>query len=327
MKKRKLGKSGLEVSALGFGCMGLNYAYSQTIDKRESIALLHAAVERGVTFFDTAEVYGPFTNEELVGEALKPYRDRVVIATKFGIRLQDGKQVQDSHPSRIRESIEGSLKRLNTDVIDLYYQHRVDPQVPIEDVAGTMKELISEGKIKHWGLSEAGVQTIRRAHAIHPVTAVESEYSLWWRRPEEALLPALEELGIGFVPFSPLGKGFLTGSISKDAKFDKSDFRSIVPRFTPAALDANHALVDLLKKVAGQKNATPAQISLAWLLAQKPWIVPIPGTTKRSRLEENIGAADVELSRDDLNRINEALAKIKVEGERYPEELEKRTGL
>ena len=327
MKKRKLGKSGLEVSALGFGCMGLNYAYSQTIDKRESIALLHAAVERGVTFFDTAEVYGPFTNEELVGEALKPYRDRVVIATKFGIKLQDGKQVQDSHPSRIRESIEGSLKRLNTDVIDLYYQHRVDPQVPIEDVAGTMKELINEGKIKHWGLSEAGVQTIRRAHAIHPVTAVESEYSLWWRRPEEALLPALEELGIGFVPFSPLGKGFLTGSISKDAKFDKSDFRSIVPRFTPAALDANHALVDLLKKVAGQTNATPAQVSLAWLLAQKPWIVPIPGTTKRSRLEENIGAADVELSRDDLNRINEALAKIKVEGERYPEELEKRTGL
>jgi len=327
MKKRKLGKSGLEVSALGFGCMGLNYAYSQTIDKRESIALLHAAVERGVTFFDTAEMYGPFTNEELVGEALKPYRDRVVIATKFGIKLQDGKQVQDSHPSRIRESIEGSLKRLNTDVIDLYYQHRVDPQVPIEDVAGTMKELINEGKIKHWGLSEAGVQTIRRAHAIHPVTAVESEYSLWWRRPEEALLPALEELGIGFVPFSPLGKGFLTGSISKDAKFDKSDFRSIVPRFTPAALDANHALVDLLKKVAGQKNATPAQISLAWLLAQKPWIVPIPGTTKRGRLEENIGAADVELSQDDLNRINEALAKIKVEGERYPEELEKRTGL
>ena len=327
MKKRKLGKSGLEVSVLGFGCMGLNYAYSQTIDKRESIALLHAAVERGVTFFDTAEMYGPFTNEELVGEALKPYRDRVVIATKFGIKLQDGKQVQDSHPSRVRESVEGSLKRLNTDVIDLYYQHRVDPQVPIEDVAGTMKELISEGKIKHWGLSEAGVQTIRRAHTIHPVTAVESEYSLWWRRPEEALLPALEELGIGFVPFSPLGKGFLTGSISKDAKFDKSDFRSIVPRFTPAALDANHALVDLLKKVAGQKNATPAQISLAWLLAQKPWIVPIPGTTKRSRLEENIGAADVELSQDVLNRINEALAKIKVEGERYPEELEKRTGL
>ena len=327
MKKRKLGKSGLEVSALGFGCMGLNYAYSQTIDKRESIALLHAAVERGVTFFDTAEVYGPFTNEELVGEALKPYRDRVVIATKFGIKLQDGKQVQDSHPSRIRESIEGSLKRLNTDVIDLYYQHRVDPQVPIEDVAGTMKELINEGKIKHWGLSEAGVQTIRRAHAVQPVVALQSEYSLWWRRPEEALLPALEELGIGFVPFSPLGKGFLTGSISKDAKFDKSDFRSIVPRFTPAALDANHALVDLLKKVAGQKNATPAQISLAWLLAQKPWIVPIPGTTKRSRLEENIGAADFELSQDDLNRINEALAKIKVEGERYPEELEKRTGL
>jgi len=327
MKKRKLGKSGLEVSALGFGCMGLNYAYSHTIDKKESIPLLRAAVERGVTFFDTAEMYGPFTNEELVGEALKPYRDSVVIATKFGIKLQDGKQVQDSHPSRIRESVEGSLKRLNTDVIDLYYQHRVDTQVPIEDVAGTMKALISEGKIKHWGLSEPGVQTVRRAHAVQPVTAVQSEYSLWWRRPEEALLPALEELGIGFVPFSPLGKGFLTGSISKDAKFDKSDFRSIVPRFTPASLDANHVLVDLLKKVAEQKKATPAQIALAWLLAQKPWIVPIPGTTKLSRLEENIGAANVELTQDELNSINDALAKIKVEGERYPEELEKRTGL
>jgi len=327
MKKRKLGKRGLEVSALGFGCMGLNYAYSHTIDKKESISLLRAAVERGVTFFDTAEMYGPFTNEELVGEALKPYRGSVVIATKFGIKLQDGKQVQDSHPSRIRESVEGSLKRLNTDVIDLYYQHRVDTQVPVEDVAGTMKALISEGKIKHWGLSEAGVQTIRRAHAAQPVTAVQSEYSLWWRRPEDALLPALEELGIGFVPFSPLGKGFLTGSISKDAKFDKSDFRSIVPRFTPAALDANQALVDLLKKVAEQKKATPAQIALAWLLAQKPWIVPIPGTTKLSRLEENIGAANVELTQDELNSINDALAKIKVEGERYPEELEKRTGL
>ncbi len=327
MKKRKLGKRGLEVSALGFGCMGLNYAYSHTIDKKESISLLRAAVERGVTFFDTAEMYGPFTNEELVGEALKPYRGSVVIATKFGIKLQDGKQVQDSHPSRIRESVEGSLKRLNTDVIDLYYQHRVDTQVPVEDVAGTMKALISEGKIKHWGLSEAGVQTIRRAHAAQPVTAVQSEYSLWWRRPEDALLPALEELGIGFVPFSPLGKGFLTGSISKDAKFDKSDFRSIVPRFTPAALDANQALVDLLKKVAEQKKATLAQIALAWLLAQKPWIVPIPGTTKLSRLEENIGAANVELTQDELNSINDALAKIKVEGERYPEELEKRTGL
>ncbi|HYR82838.1 MAG TPA: aldo/keto reductase [Terriglobia bacterium] len=327
MKKRQLGKSGLEVSALGFGCMGLNYAYSHTIDKRESISLLRAAVDRGVTLFDTAEVYGPYTNEELVGEALKPYRDRVVIATKFGIKLKDGKQVQDSHPSGIRESVEGSLKRLHTDVIDLYYQHRVDTQVPIEDVAGTIKDLIREGKIKHWGLSEAGVQTIRRAHAVQPVTAVESEYSLWWRRPEEALLPALEELGIGFVPFSPLGKGFLTGTISKDSKFDKSDFRSIVPRFTPAALAANQALVDLLKQVAEEKKATAAQIALAWLLAQKPWIVPIPGTTKLSRLEENIGAANLELTADDLNRINAALAKIKVEGERYPEELEKRTGL
>jgi len=327
MKKRQLGKSGLEVSALGFGCMGLNYAYSHTIDKRESISLLRAAVDRGVTLFDTAEVYGPYTNEELVGEALKPYRDRVVIATKFGIKLKDGKQVQDSHPSGIRESVEGSLKRLHTDVIDLYYQHRVDTQVPIEDVAGTIKNLIREGKIKHWGLSEAGVQTIRRAHAVQPVTAVESEYSLWWRRPEEALLPALEELGTGFVPFSPLGKGFLTGTISKDSKFDKSDFRSIVPRFTPAALAANQALVDLLKQVAEEKKATAAQIALAWLLAQKPWIVPIPGTTKLSRLEENIGAANLELTADDLNRINAALAKIKVEGERYPEELEKRTGL
>jgi aryl-alcohol dehydrogenase-like predicted oxidoreductase len=327
MKKRQLGKSGLEVSAIGFGCMGLNYAYSATIDKKESISLLRAAVDRGVTFFDTAEIYGPYTNEELVGEALKPYRERVVIATKFGVRSQDGKQVQDSHPLRIRESVEGSLKRLNTDVIDLYYQHRVDTQVPIEDVAGTMKDLIREGKIKHWGLSEAGVQTIRRAHAVQPVTAVQSEYSLWWRRPEEALLPALEELGIGFVPFSPLGKGFLTGTISKDAKFDKSDFRSIVPRFTPAALTANQALVDLLKQVAEEKKATPAQIALAWLLGQKPWIVPIPGTTKLSRLEENIGALNVELTGNDLGRISAALAKIKVEGERYPEELEKRTGL
>ena len=327
MKKRQLGKTGLEVSAIGFGCMGLNYAYSATIDKKESISLLRAAVDRGVTFFDTAEIYGPYTNEELVGEALKAYRNRVVIATKFGIRSQDGKQVQDSHPLRIRESVEGSLKRLNTDVIDLYYQHRVDTQVPIEDVAGTMKDLIREGKIKHWGLSEAGVQTIRRAHAVQPVTAVQSEYSLWWRRPEEALLPALEKLGIGFVPFSPLGKGFLTGTISKDATFDKSDFRSIVPRFTPAALAANQALVDLLKQVAEEKKATPAQIALAWLLGQKPWIVPIPGTTKLSRLEENIGAANIELAGSDLSRINAALAKIKVEGERYPEELEKRTGL
>ncbi len=327
MQKRKLGKSNLEVSAIGLGCMGMSHGYGPAADKNEMIALIRAAVERGVTFFDTAEVYGPYTNEELVGEALKPYRDRVVIATKFGIKSQDGKQVQDSHPLRIRQSVEGSLKRLNTNVIDLYYQHRVDTQVPIEDVAATMKDLIREGKIKQWGLSEAGVQTIRRAHAVQQVTAVQSEYSLWWRRPEEALLPALEELSIGFVPFSPLGRGFLTGTISKDAKFDKSDFRSIVPRFTPGALAANQALVDLLKQVAEDKKATPAQIALAWLLAQKPWIVPIPGTTKRSRFEENIGAADIELTPVDLNRINAALAKIKVEGERYPEELEKRTGL
>ena len=327
MQTRKLGNSNLEVSAIGLGCMGLNYAYSNTLDKNESIALLQAAVERGVTFFDTAEMYGPFTNEELVGEALQPYRDRVVIATKFGIKLKDGKQVQDSHPPGIRESVEGSLKRLNTDVIDLYYQHRVDTQVPIEEVAGTIKDLIGEGKIKHWGLSEAGVQTIRRAHAVQPLAAVESEYSLWWRRPEEALLPVLEELGIGFVPFSPLGKGFLTGSISKDTTFDKSDFRSIVPRFTPEALDANQSLVDLLKEVANQKQATAAQIALSWILAQKPWIVPIPGTTKLSRLEENIGAADIELTQDELKRIDEALAQIAVAGDRYPAELEKRTGL
>ncbi|WP_427161243.1 aldo/keto reductase [Aliinostoc sp. HNIBRCY26] len=327
MQTRKLGNSNLEVSAIGFGCMGLNYAYSNTLNKQESISLLQAAVERGVTFFDTAEMYGPFTNEQLVGEALKPYRDRVVIATKFGIKLQDGKQVQDSHPSRIRESVEGSLTRLKTDVIDLYYQHRVDTQVPIEDVAGTMKDLIGEGKIKHWGLSEAGVQTIRRAHAVQSVTAVQSEYSLWWRHPEEALLPALEDMGIGLVPFSPLGKGFLTGSISKDAKFDKSDFRSIVPRFTPEALDANQILVDVLKELANNKQTTAAQIALAWILAQKTWIVPIPGTTKLHRLEENIGAANIELTQDELQSIDEVLAQIKVEGDRYPEELEKRTGL
>lgn len=327
MQKRRLGNSNLEVSAIGLGCMGLNYAYSNTLDKQESISLLQAAVERGVTFFDTAEMYGPFTNEELLGEALKPYRDRVVIATKFGIKLRDGQQVQDSHPSGIRQSVEGSLKRLQTDAIDLYYQHRVDPQVPIEDVAGTIKDLIAEGKIKHWGLSAPGVQTIRRAHAVQFVTAVESEYSLWWRRPEETLLPALEELGIGFVPFSPLGKGFLTGSISKDAKFDKSDFRSIVPRFTPEALDANQSLGDLLKEVANQKQATAAQIALAWILAQKPWIVPIPGTTKLHRLEENIGAASIELTQDELQSIAEVLTQTKVAGDRYPEELEKRTGL
>ena len=327
MKKRKLGNNGLEVSSIGFGCMGLNYAYSHTLEKNEAISLIQAAVEYGVTLFDTAEMYGPFTNEELVGEALKPYRKDVVIATKFGIKVQNGKQVQDSHPDQIRKSIEGSLKRLKTDVIDLYYQHRVDPQVPIEEVAGAIKDLINEGKIKHWGLSEPGIQTIRRAHAVQPLAAVQSEYSLWWRRPEGELIPTLEELGIALVPFSPLGKGFLTGSISKDAKFDITDFRSIVPRFTPEALDANQALVDLLQEVAVSKNATAAQIALAWLLAQKPWIVPIPGTTKLHRLIENIGSAVIELTPGEQNNINETLAKIKVEGERYPEELEKRTGL
>ena len=327
MKKRKLGKSNLEVSAIGFGCMGLNYAYSSTLDKQGAIALVRSAVERGVTFFDTAEVYGPFTNEELVGEALVSLRKHVVIATKFGIKNKDGKQIQDSRPEEIKKSVEGSLKRLKTDYIDLYYQHRVDPNIPIEEVAGTIKELIKEGKIKHWGLSEAGVKTIRRAHAVQPVTAVESEYSLWWRRPEEELLPTLEELGIGFVPFSPLGKGFLTGKIGKESKFSSSDFRSIVPRFTPEALEANQALVDLLKNVAEQKRATPAQIALAWILAQKPWIVPIPGTTKLNRLEENIGSASVTLTSGELTDIKFTLDKIKVVGDRYPEELEKRTGL
>src|SRR6266481_6333403 len=321
MKKRKLGKRGLEVSALGFGCMGLNYAYSHTIDKRESISLLRAAVDRGVTLFDTAEVYGPYTNEELVGEALKPYRDRVVIATKFGIKLKDGKQVQDSHPLRIRESVEGSLKRLNTDVIDLYYQHRVDTQVPIEDVAGTMKDLIREGKIKHWGLSEAGVQTVRRAHAVQPVTAVQSEYSLWWRDPEAEVLSALEELGIGFVPFSPLGKGFLTGKIDENTKFDATDFRNVVPRYTPENRKANQAVVDLLNSIATRMKATPAQIALAWLLAQKPWIVPIPGTTKLPRLLENLGAASVELTSADLREINTASDYMTLQGARYPEHL------
>ena len=327
MKKRKLGISNLEVSAIGFGCMGLNYAYSSTLDKQGAIALVRSAVERGVTFFDTAEVYGPFTNEELVGEALVSLRKQVVIATKFGIKNKDGKQIQDSRPEEIRKSVEGSLKRLKTDYIDLYYQHRVDTNTPIEEVAETIKELIKEGKIKHWGLSEAGVKTIRRAHAVLPLTAVESEYSLWWRRPEEELIPTLEELGIGFVPFSPLGKGFLTGSFNKDSKFGKSDFRSIVPRFTSEALQANQGLVDLLEKVAGQKKATKAQIALGWLLAQKPWIVPIPGTTKLNRLEENIGAALITLTSKELSDINSALEKMKVVGDRYPEELEKRTGL
>ena len=328
MQKRKLGKSGLEVSALGLGCMGMSMAYGPPADKKEMITLIGKAVERGITFFDTAELYGPYTNEDLVGEALAPFRGRVAIATKFGIKLDaNGQQVQDSRPERIRQSIEGSLKRLKVDVIDLYYQHRVDPEVPIEEVAGTVKDLIREGKVKHFGLSEAGVQTIRRAHAVQPVTAVESEYSLWWRRPEEELLPTLEELGIGFVPFSPLGKGFLTGNFNKDSKFGSSDFRSIVPRFTPEALEANQVLVDLLGKVAEQKNATKAQIALAWILAKKPWIVPIPGTTKLNRLEENIGSAGISLTPEDLRDISSALEKIKIVGDRYPEELEKRTGL
>ena len=327
MKKRRLGKSGLEVSAVGLGCMGMSYAYGVIHDKKEMISLIRTAVDRGITLFDTAEMYGPFTNEELLGEALAPCRKQVVIATKFGIKIQDGKQVQDSRPEQIRKSVEGSLKRLRTDIIDLYYQHRVDTTVPIEDVADTMKDLIQKGKIKHWGLSEAGVKTIRRAHAVQPVTAVQSEYSLWWRRPEDELIPALEELGIGFVPFSPLGKGFLTGTFNKDSTFARSDFRSIVPRFTPEALTANQGLVDLLKKVAEQKKATPARIALAWLLAQKPWIVPIPGTTKLNRLEENIGAADITLTSEELRGINSALEEIKVVGDRYPEELEKRTGL
>jgi aryl-alcohol dehydrogenase-like predicted oxidoreductase len=328
MKKRKLGKSGLEVSALGLGCMGMSIAYGQPGDKQEMITLIRKAVERGVTFFDTAEIYGPYTNEELVGEALAPFRGHVVIATKFGIKLDaSGQQVQDSRPDGIRRSLEGSLKRLRVDAIDLYYQHRVDTNVPIEEVAGAVKDLIREGKVKHFGLSEPGVKTIRRAHAVQPVTAIQSEYSVWWRRPEEELLPTLDELGIGLVPFSPLGKGFLTGKIDEKTTFDKSDFRNIVPRFTPEARKANLALVDLLRAIAERKKATPAQIALAWLLAQKPWIVPIPGTKKLERLEENIGAVAVELTPDDLHEIESAASKIKIQGDRYPEALEKRTGI
>ena len=328
MQKRKLGKNNLEVSALGLGCMGMSMAYGPPADKKEMITLIGKAVERGITFFDTAELYGPFTNEELVGEALAPFRRQVAIATKFGIKLDaSGQQVPDSRPESIRQSVEGSLKRLRVNAIDLYYQHRVDPNVPIEEVAGTVKELIREGKVKHFGLSEAGVQTIRRAHAVQPVTAVQSEYSLWWRRPEEELLPTLEELGIGFVPFSPLGKGFLTGKIDDKTTFDKNDFRNIVPRFTPEARKANQGLVDMLGTIAEKKRATPAQIALAWLLAQKPWIVPIPGTTKLSRLEENIGTVEVELTQDDLHEIESSTAKITIQGARYPEALEKRTGL
>ena len=331
MKKRKLGNSNLEVSALGLGCMGMSFSYGPPKDKREMTALLHAAVDRGVTFFDTAEVYGPFTNEELVGEALAPFRKQVVIATKFGFDLSGGDKRPgaaglDSRPEHIKQAVEGSLQRLKIDTIDLLYQHRVDPNVPIEDVAGAVKDLIQAGKVKHFGLSEAGVQTIRRAHAVQPVTALQSEYSLWWREPEAEILPTLEELGIGFVPFSPLGKGFLTGKIDENTKFDPSDFRNVVPRFSPEARKANQAVVDLLGTVAARMKATPAQVALAWLLAQKPWIVPIPGTTKLHRLEENLGAASLELTPDDLRDINAAAAKITVQGARYPEHLQKLVG-
>jgi aryl-alcohol dehydrogenase-like predicted oxidoreductase len=329
MKKRKLGKSGLEVSAIGLGCMGMSFGYGPPKDKQEMISLLHAAVERGVTFFDTAEVYGPFANEELVGEGLAQFRQQVVIATKFGFKLdpKSGRSLGvDSRPEHIKEVAEASLKRLRTDVIDLFYQHRVDPEVPIEDVAGAVKELIEQGKVKHFGLSEAGVQTIRRAHAVQPVTALQNEYSLWWRRPEEEALPVLEELGIGFVPFSPLGRGFLTGKMNENTTFDSSDLRNTLPRFTPEARKANRALVDLLGEIAKRKNATPAQIALAWLLEQETWIVPIPGTTKLQRLEENVGAVEIELTRDDLREIESDASQIEVQGARYPEHLEQMTG-
>jgi aryl-alcohol dehydrogenase-like predicted oxidoreductase len=334
MQKRKLGKSGLEISAIGFGCMGMSFSYGPPKDKQEMISLLRKTVELGITFFDTAEVYGPFTNEELVGEALEPFRRQVVIATKFGFDLSPDSDPRgmkglprlNSRPEHIRQAAEGSLKRLRTDVIDLYYQHRVDPDVPIEDVAGTVKDLIRQGKVKHFGLSEAGVQTIRRAHAVQPLTALQSEYSLWTRTPEKEVIPTLEELGIGLVPFSPLGKGFLTGKIDENAKFDSSDFRSTLPRFTPEALKANQALINLLGSIAERKKATPAQIALAWLLAQKPWIVPIPGTTKLHRLEENNGAVSIELTPADLGDIENAASKITVQGARYPEKLEQMTG-
>ena len=329
MQKRKLGKSNLEVSALGLGCMGMSFSYPPFPDKREMISLIRAAVDRGVTFFDTAEVYGPFTNEELVGEALAPVREQVVIATKFGFRFgPDGKQLgQDSRPEHIKQVVEGSLKRLKTDVIDLFYQHRVDINVPIEDVAGAVRDLIQEGKVKHFGLSEAGVKTIRRAHAVQPVTALQSEYSLWFRRPEAEVVPTLEELGIGFVPFSPLGKGFLTGKIDDKTTFDRGDFRNVVPRFTSENRKANQALVEQLDRLAQRKQATPAQIALAWLLAQQPWIVPIPGTKQLSRLEENIGAVNITLTPDDIREIERVTSRITVHGARYPDELERRTGL
>jgi aryl-alcohol dehydrogenase-like predicted oxidoreductase len=330
MQKRRLGSSGLEVSAIGLGCMGMSFGYGPPADKQEMISLIRSAVERGVTFFDTAEVYGPFANEELVGKALAPFRGRVVIATKFGFKLDPKGGAQwvglDSRPEHIKEVAAASLKRLRIECIDLFYQHRVDPDVPIEDVAGAVKDLIQEGKVKHFGLSEAGVQTIRRAHAVQPVCALQSEYSLWWRRPEADVLPALEELGIGFVPYSPLGKGFLTGKMDENTTLDSSDFRNALPRFTPEARKANQALVDLLSDIAARKKATPAQIALAWLLAQKPWIVPIPGTRKLERLDENLGAAGVELTPDDLREIDSAASKIRVEGDRYPERLEQMTG-
>src|SRR5277367_6066545 len=335
MQKRKLGNSGLEVSALGLGCMGMSFSYGPPKDKQEMTSLLRTAVDRGITFFDTAEVYGPFLNEELVGEALAPVRNQLVIATKFGFDLATGFDPQarkgppslNSKPEHIKQAVEGSLKRLRVDVIDLLYQHRVDPNVPIEEVAGAVKELIAAGKVKHFGLSEAGVKTIRRAHAVQPVTALQSEYSLWFRRPEAEVIPTLQELGIGFVPYSPLGKGFLTGKMDENTKFGSSDFRSKLPRFTPEALKANQVVVDLLGRIAKQKGATPAQIALAWLLAQKPWIVPIPGTTKLSRIDENIGASAIKLTADDLREIDDAASRITVEGERYPEALEKMTGL
>ena len=335
MQKRKLGNSGLEVSALGLGCMGMSFSYGPPKDTQEMTSLLRAAVERGITFFDTAEVYGPFLNEELVGAALAPFRDRLAIATKFGFDVSPDSDPRgmkgpapalNSRPEHIKQAAEGSLKRLKVDVIDLLYQHRVDPNVPIEDVAGAVKELIQQGKVKHFGLSEAGVQTIRRAHAVQPVAALQSEYSLWWRRPEAEVIPTLEELGIGLVPYSPLGKGFLTGKIDENAKFDSSDFRSTLPRFTPEALKANQALIDLLAGIAERKKATPAQVALAWLLARKPWIVPIPGTTKLHRLDENIGAVSVEVTPDDLRDIESAASKITVQGARYPEKLERMTG-
>ncbi len=332
MQKRKLGKSNLEVSAIGLGCMGMSFSYGPAKDKREMTDLLHAAVDRGITFFDTAEVYGPFINEELVGEALAPFQGKVVIATKFGFDLsgsdnRPGAAGLNSRPEHIKQAVEGSLKRLKVESIDLLYQHRVDPNVPIEDVAGTVKELIQAGKVKHFGLSEAGVKTIRRAHAVQPLAAVQSEYSLWWRKPEQEVIPTLKELGIGFVPYSPLGKGFLTGKIDENAKFDSSDFRSTLPRFTAEAIKVNQALIDLLGRTARRKNATPAQIALAWLLAQEPWIAPIPGTTKLTRLEENIGAVSIQLTPEDLRDIDAAASKITVEGARYPECLEKMTGL